>query len=487
MESELVRKRVLILSASVGSGHMSAAAALEQVFRDRPEVEVINQDALELTNDAYRAIQADIYTRLMKESPWLLGWWYDVNDQPFKNEGLLRKLFDLLNTQPLVKFIKRFDPHISVCTHFAPAGIIAQLMARQELNTSLSIVTTDYDFQGMWLSQAFTRYFVALEETRANLSALGLSMDRVTVSGIPVNPLLGETVDRAAVLASYGLRNDLPLLLISAGAIGGGPAREVVSQVMRLRHEFQAVVVCGKNTQLRREVEALAFPQAHRFRVLGFSTDLPNLMRVATLFIGKPGGLSSSECMAAGLPMLIIAPVPGQEERNSNHLLEEGAAMRCNDIATVAFKIDKLLADPGRLWQMRANARRLGRPEAARIIVETTLADQPAPVLIGREEQRRIIETAQGALHPARYQQGPEQSIALYDDQSGIFIGNVTEAQFRLIRRHVKRSDAQFATYPLHEGTIAVLRERGADRSLIAMLQRALAARGMINVRRVML
>lgn len=479
----MTRKRILILSASVGSGHKTAAAALEKILRRYPQVEVVNQDALELTNDAYRMLAADAYNAFVQENPWLVGWWYDVNDEPFKNEGLARKLFDLLNAQPLVKFIKSFDPHISVCTHFMPAGIIAQLMAERAINTSLAIVTTDYDFQGMWLSKTFNRYFVALEETRAHLTALGLAEDRVTVSGIPVDPIFEEPVDREAVLATYGLRPNAPILLISAGAVGGGPAREIVAQVMRLQHDYQAVVVCGKNTQLRREAAALAYPQAERFRVLGYTNDMPNLMRVATLFIGKPGGLTASECMAAGLPMLIVQPIPGQEERNSDHLLEEGAAVRCNDLATVAFKIDRLLAEPERLARMQANARRFGRPDAARAVVETLLAEQPEPVLITGAVQRRIVAAARGVIYVEPPSVDANAVVALYNAQTGVFAGTLTEEQFAFLRANLEDEHAEDDDYFINLATVELLQQRGADADLLAVLERALNGQGQSDVR----
>jgi processive 1,2-diacylglycerol beta-glucosyltransferase len=128
--------------------------------------------------------------------------------------------------------------------------------------------------------------------------------------------------------------------VFSAGAVGGGPVRATVEQLMLLRHDAQCIVVCGRNAELRREIEALVVSQAEKFRILGFTDDMLNLMRVATLFIGKPGGLTASEVMAAGVPMVISSPIPGQEERNSDYLLEQGAAIKTNDLTIVAYKLE---------------------------------------------------------------------------------------------------------------------------------------------------
>ncbi len=474
--------RVLILSASVGSGHQVAASALEQAFRQTDGVEVINQDALALTSDTYRAIAADAYTILVRESPWLLGWWYDMHDLPFKNAGLFRRAFDLLHAQQLVRFIKQFDPHISVCTHFMPAGIIAQLMSQQEINTSLAIVTTDYDFHGMWLSPTFNCYFVALEETRAHLITLGIPEQRITVSGIPIHAAFSQPVDRAAVLAHYQLDPECPLLLISAGAVGGGPAREIVLRVMQLQHDVQAVVICGRNEQLRRDIEAIVFPLVTKFRVLGYSTDMPGLMRVATLFIGKPGGLTASECMASGLPMVIISPIPGQEERNSNHLLEQGVAVRCNDVATLTFKLDQLLTHPERLQRMRANTRHLSRPDAAHMIVQTLLNEHLTPLQISRAQQRSMIEAARGTVWVERARRRTTSLIALYHDQTGVLITVIPRQQFRLLRRRMTPSGP--ATYTLTATMIATLRQDGLPPDTLHKLEQALANQETITLRR---
>jgi processive 1,2-diacylglycerol beta-glucosyltransferase len=468
-----MQKRVLILSTSAGAGHKAAAAALQKVFEQSPLVErVVNQDALERTNPAYRAFYSDLYLRLVKDSPVLLGWWYNQSDEIGRTDSM-RLALDRLNAEPLVEFIDEYRPHITVCTHFMPAGIVAQQVAEGRLDTQLSIVTTDFDFHSMWLSSHFHRYFVALEETRAHLAAVGLPAGRVTVSGIPVDPVFEQPVDREAVLARYKLRGDLPIILASAGAVGGGPARAIVAQLLQMRSEVQAVVVCGSNERLRREVARMTEPQHERFRVLGFTDDMPNLMRAASLFIGKPGGLTASECMAAGLPMAIVAPIPGQEERNSDHLLEQGAAVRCNQLTTVAYKLDRLLEEPGRLERMRANARRLGRPDSSRVIVETLLAEEAQPVAIDPDTQDLIAAAARGEAGP----------IGLYDARTEEPLGTITEGQLALLSALLERESLSDDDFYIDGDTIAMLRERGADEDLLAIFEQALGERGEADVR----
>ncbi len=391
-------KRVLILSASAGTGHLRAADALAKVFRVVPGVdEVLNDDALAYSNTVFKDIYSRLYAKMIRLAPEFLGWWYESSDEPWK-AAETRLLFDRLNTTPLVRFIKSYRPDIIVCTHFMPAGVIGHLIGRRRLAAHLSIVVTDFDVHAMWLTRAFHRYFVATEENRAHLVALGLPERRISVSGIPVDPAFAAPADRRAVREKHGLAADRPVLLVSAGALGVSPAESVVKRLMELRHDVQVVVVCGRNEELRADISALTSHRASRFRVIGFTNEMHHLMRVADLLIGKPGGLTTSESMVCGLPMVIVEPIPGQEDRNSDYLLENGAAVKCNESTILTHKIDRLLDDHTRLRQMRTNALRLGRPDAAAVIVATLLRDEGLPPMkITRALRRRMFEEARHA------------------------------------------------------------------------------------------
>ncbi len=475
--------RVLILSASVGSGHKSAAAALEQRFRARPGIEVRNQDALKLTTRIYQLAASDVYFQLVKQSPWYVGWLYDYNDEPFKNERGMARVWQLLASQPLVSFIEDYNPDIIVCTHFMPAGVAAQLLIEGRIDSRLAIVTTDYDFQGMWLSRTFNRYFVALEESRAFLSAIGVEAERITVSGIPVTSALSTPLDLAAVRERYSLQPDLPTLLVSAGAIGGGPASEIVQQIMALQQPVQTLVVCGKNQQLRQQVLSLTAPQADRFRVLGFTNEMPALMRIASLFLGKPGGLSTAECMAANLPMVVIEPIPGQEERNSDHLLENGAAIRCRNLPALGFKLDQVLSEPGRLEALRAGTARLARPDAAEVVVETLLNDATAPYHFDEQELRQIIALARGKDDDASPGASESAEVALYHDDTGVYIGAISAIQLQFLADQLVEEGPDDETYYLDAATLDYLEHAGADADLLATLRAGLAERGQSEVR----
>lgn len=380
-------QRVLIMSVGAGNGHIKAAEALEKTFAaDTRVLDVVNNDALQYTNKLFRDFYSKFYASLIKSAPNFLGWWYKTSDEPWRTDTM-RHMIDRLNTKPLVRFIREFDPHITVCTHFMPAGIISHLIANRQLQAHLSIVVTDFDFHAMWLSRSFQRYFVAIEETRAYLEMLGLPSDRITVSGIPIDPVFQSAINREEECRRLELDSAKPILLLSAGAIGQGPTEFMVERLMNLRHYAQTIVICGRNEELRHRVRQVVNGHADRFKVMGYTHDMDKLMKTADLFIGKPGGMTSSEAMACGLPMCIVTPIPGQEERNSDHLLEEGIAVKCNDLSTLGFKIERLLDEPERLARMRLNARRFAQPDASATIVKTLLDDDLPPLSLTRRQR----------------------------------------------------------------------------------------------------
>lgn len=381
------------MSAGAGNGHIKAAEALEKSFSaDSRVIEVVNNDALQYTNKLFRDFYSTFYESLVRTAPNFLGWWYKTSDEPWRTDRM-RIMLDRLNTQPLVRFIQDFDPHITVCTHFMPAGIVSHLIATQQINARLSIVVTDFDFHAMWLSRSFHRYFVAIDETKAYLEMLGIPSERITVSGIPIDPVFEQVVDRTKALQAFEFNPHLPVLLLSAGALGQDCAEFIVERLLHLKSHVQTIVVCGRNKALRQRILQTVTPSHNNFKVLGYTDQMHILMKISDLYIGKPGGMTASEALACGLPMCVVSPIPGQEERNSDHLLEEGVAVKCNDLTTLPFKLEQLLNDPARLASMRKNALRFAKPLASKHIVETLLEDH-APHLSFTKHQQAAMAVA---------------------------------------------------------------------------------------------
>jgi processive 1,2-diacylglycerol beta-glucosyltransferase len=370
--------RVLVLSASAGAGHLRAAEAIEKAIRLRGLASDIQHlDVLKYTNKIFRHLYSKAYIDLVNNAPEVLGWLYDHLDDPGTNDPI-RLAFDRLNANPFVRYIQRYQPDIAVCTHFLPSGIISSLKGENKVKVLNTVVVTDFDVHAMWLSRHVEQYFVAIEETKVHLRALGVSELLVTISGIPIDPVFAELKDKRAMRRKHSLDQDRFTILVSAGGFGVGPVGHLMEALARVSHPVQVIAVCGRNEALKRELAAtvanLPRRSAVAFKLLGFTTEMDELVTAADLFVGKPGGLTTSEVLAKGLPMVVINPIPGQEERNSDHLLEQGAAIRCNNLPALAYKIDTLMSTPGRLAMLAENARAMGRPRAAFDVVDRLAA-----------------------------------------------------------------------------------------------------------------
>ncbi len=367
------QKRVLVLSVSSGSGHTRAAQAIEAYCDSHELTFVEHVDTLKYADKLYHTAYADAYEKIVKEAPMLWGYFFEKTDEPGKTDKM-RLLLDRIHMRAFSKMLKKYQPDLVVCTHFMPAEIVARLVRKERLKTKLAIVVTDFYVHAMWLTRGCDHYFVALEESKAYLSLLGYPEEGITVSGIPIDPKFTERYDRDQLRAAYGLDLNRPVVLLSAGTFGMDAAFKAVESLVTLKTACQIVVVCGRNDDLKSKVDQ--FVEQHvggnvSFLVLGYTTEMHKLMAMADLFIGKPGGLTTSECLAMGLPMVVFNPIPGQEERNSDFLLENGAAIKCGDLAMMSFKIDRLLQDPERLRSMQDSASKLGFPAAAECVVET--------------------------------------------------------------------------------------------------------------------
>jgi len=366
-------KKVLLLSASAGAGHMRAAEAVEKAFNQFGNVnEIRHLDVLNYTNKPFRHFYSKAYIDLVNKMPEVPGWMYDKLDQPWKNERR-RLALDKLNTRPLVKLLRDYQPDLIVCTHFLPAEIVSWLKAKERLASRQAIVVTDFDVHAMWLVHHYEHYFVAIEEARVYLEALGIPPAKITLSGIPIDPVFAQKKDKLNMRAKHGLEADRPTILLSAGGFGVGSVEPLIASLKPMKQRAQIIAICGRNEELRKRLLKATAKQKLTDTVLikpiGYTREMDEFMTAADLVLGKPGGLTTSEALAKGLAFVIVDPIPGQEERNSDHLLEAGVAIRCNNLPILSYKLDTLLADRSRMSKMQTAAKKLGHPNSARDIV----------------------------------------------------------------------------------------------------------------------
>ncbi len=371
-------KKVLILSASVGAGHLRAAEAVEKSFRLRqPNAEIKNVDVLNYTNPLFRRLYGKAYLEMVNTMPEVLGWMYDTLDKPWENERR-RLALDRLNTLPFINLLKKEKPDLAICTHFLPSEIISWLKSKNKINFPQAIVVTDFDAHAMWLAHHYEQYFVALDETKIHLSKIGIPPEKIFVSGIPIDPIFAETKDKRAMREKFGLNREKLTILVSAGGFGVGNIEHLLQALSELGTPAQILAMCGRNEELKTKLEKLAAKKLNNervdFKLIGYTREMDEYMSAADLIVGKPGGLTTSEALAKNLVFVIVNPIPGQEERNSDHLLERGCAIRCNNLPVLAYKIDELVKDEKRFSQMKANVANFARPHAASEIVNKLLS-----------------------------------------------------------------------------------------------------------------
>lgn len=362
-------KRILVLSASVGAGHLRAAQAVDAALREiDPAAEVRNLDVLALTNAAFRRIYGEAYLDLVNLAPHVLGFFYDLLDRPrsaSSRRDRFRRALERLNLTKLRDVLEERPWDIIVNTHFLPAEIIAGLRRQRKIATPQITATTDFATHRLWMNEPCDHYTTATEEGAAYLASFGVDRKKITATGIPIHPVFSRAKERGESLRKHGLKGDRPIVLQLSGGFGVGPIEKLYRGILEIERPIDVVVVAGKNEKVRQQLDRVDVPRRHRSKVMGFTTDIDELMAVADVVVSKPGGLTTSEVLTRGAAMAIVNPIPGQESRNSDYLLENGAAIKINNIATLAMKLGALLSDPEKLDALKANARRIARPRAA--------------------------------------------------------------------------------------------------------------------------
>jgi processive 1,2-diacylglycerol beta-glucosyltransferase len=370
-------RRILVLSASVGAGHLRAAEAVELALRQTlPDATVKNVDILDLTNRLFRHVYGKFYLDLVNKAPHALGYFYDMLDQPRspkKRSDRLRLYFEKLNLKSFVKFLKAEPWDLVINTHFLPAEIIASLRLKKELDLPQVTATTDFETHRLWVNQPCDRYFTATPEGALYLQHWGVPAADAFCTGIPIHPVFSTPKDRKACIARHGLADDRPIILQLSGGFGVGPIEKIFNGLLGVEQPIQLVTITGRNEKLKGQLSKLKTPARHKVKVMGFTKEIDELMQAADLVVSKPGGLTTSEVLARGAVMVIVNPIPGQESRNSDYLLESGAAIKANNLATLGFKVNELLKDSARLEQLRANVRRIAKPRSAFEVVEKSL------------------------------------------------------------------------------------------------------------------
>jgi len=366
--------RVLIATVTAGGGHLAAAAALEESWKAlRPDDVVECVDVLRFAPKLQRKIYTETYVKIIEHVPELYAMVFKKTDnlEHVRKVSRFRRRFARSTNTGFVRYLKSFEPDIVLCTHYLPLEILCHPKDAAKAGSPFTVcIVTDFEAHAFWLEPLADFYCVAANETRESLVARGTNRESVAVTGIPISSKFSAPIDTLEVRKRYGLRDDLPTLLVLGGGFGMGPVAEILQQLDKMDGHLQVVVVAGRNEELRRDLGIQDY--VHPTRVLGFCNNMHELMSVADLIITKPGGLTTSEALALGRPLFILNPIPGQESANSDFLLAQGAAAKVNRIEDLPFRLEQLIGSK-KLEEMAAAAKSLGHPDAAKEICSQVL------------------------------------------------------------------------------------------------------------------
>jgi processive 1,2-diacylglycerol beta-glucosyltransferase len=368
--------KVLILHASAGAGHKRAAEALAKAFAlEDKNAEVIVRDILDFTSPVFRKTYGKGYLDIVRKAPELWGFMFARSDKKAQlpSHKKIRAIFNEMNAGAFIKFCKECNADIVVCTHFMPLEILARKFGRRWRDVPLYCVVTDFAVHSLWVVQNVDCYYVATEDARRQLIRKGQPAEKIRIAGIPVDPVFSQCDTPENARRKLDIDPGISTILLLSGGFGVGPMAELIRSFGQVDVNCQLLIVAGANEKLRKEAIAAASGLKIPAKVFGFVNNIHELMDASDIVISKPGGLTTSEVLAKGKPMIVIDPIPGQEQRNCEYLLEAGAAVRLYESEDAPYKVQTIMADPARLMRMQMNAREISHPNAAREIVRDIL------------------------------------------------------------------------------------------------------------------
>jgi len=357
--------KVLIVSASVGSGHDQAAKAVaagigRQCYRAKVEI----VDFMGIENSYFNTLLKDAYLKVIDISPNLydlLYRWSQNHQRYFKVQNMVARAMK----RAMYQLCKEHQPDIVVCTHPFPLGAAAYLRKIRKLDAPLVAVMTDFSVHPLWVYSDVNYYFTATEEMAKELVKQGIQPQKIHSTGIPIDQRFSVGLDRDRMLSDLGLDPGKSTVLFMGGGLGLGPVEKAVITINASKMPIQLIVVAGKNAILRRQLELTEKLSGQPMMVVGYTNRIRALMAASDLLITKPGALTLSEAMAAKLPMVLYKPIPGQEEDNALYAVGLGVAVQAEGAADLTSLIGELINQPARLEAMKRKAERFSRPAAA--------------------------------------------------------------------------------------------------------------------------
>ena len=345
-------KRILFFYLTEGSGHHAAALAVKRAMQViHPPLVSAEYDSFKYASPLLAKIVLKTYLGVLKTTPGLWEWMYDNPRFKERTSGIRDRL-NRKNAARLESLLQEFRPDAIVCTQAFSCGVMADYKMRTGAKMPLIGIVTDYVAHRYWAHGQVNLYCVPTEATGKALIAGGVSPEKVLVTGIPVDPVYKEEPNRGALCDKLGFRRDTTKLLI------------LFSRPLEL------IILAGMHAKVRERIEELRPSLVHPTHILGFVKNVHELMSVADIAVTKPGGMTTAEALVKRLPMIIINPIPGQEMRNTEFLLNARVAVRAETIYDLPPLIEQLLARPDKLAAMRGRCDPLRHPDSGNDIAQ---------------------------------------------------------------------------------------------------------------------
>lgn len=369
--------KVLILSVTAGYGHHATAKALgDMLLQKGAEVETV--DIYKYIN---RAVQQTIdkgYLLTSKRTPELYRVCYTLAEnrgQGFFNTPKIN-VITIVNALGSTKFshvVSDFAPDVIVCTHVFAAQLVDEMKKRGKVTAPVVAIVTDYTIHPFWEDVPRVKYIVTASDLLTHRAvARGISANRLLPCGIPIHPKFNTPISREEAAAQLGIDPARPTILLMGGSMGYSNSKKLIAQLASVELPLQLLAVCGRNQKQYKQLLAMQpnVPGKCTLHPYGFVDNVEIMMSAADCIVTKPGGLTVSEALAKNLPMILVDPIPGHEERNVEFLVNNGIA----SLVTKTFPIDEaifqLFTNPVRLDTVRETMRAIGHPNATETLAE---------------------------------------------------------------------------------------------------------------------
>lgn len=360
--------KIVILYGSAGHGHQKAAESIQEglLALGAPREKILVLDALTGTFAWFKKLYTAIYYYSVKHTPQMWGASYALSDNVFIYQNIVRHLRRLVNdfvSRPLIRRVIDEKPDIIISTHFLAPEIFGRLKEKGQINSYLVTVVTDFIPHSFWINPGTDHYWVMSEEGEKCLERKGVSSNRITAGGIPIALTFKPQNKKSEVRKKEGLDEKRFTLLITSGSFGLGPTAEVLEAIKEFASSIQAIVVCGRNEDQLQALKKQTYP--FPIKLYGFVSHMDELMEASDLIIAKPGGATTSESLAKGIPLVVLQPIPGQEAGNARLLKERNAAFFLGDPGDIRVILKGILDYPEVLKEKKREIARLGKPDAS--------------------------------------------------------------------------------------------------------------------------